>query len=300
MRGLVNIKVTPEVAKFLKELSFEMKEQDNRWTREPYGYLYNYKKERLIPDTFDGEDYVYYDSDGEGGCIEESEVKEQYEGLLSDDPEEAKEYESFEDYLGKFEKINRMFEDEFYHGGQTGQFFLTEKASREHIRVNKHHLPNSVSDYVVHCYRNPEMEQLQSFLRGISHRETFSESGVGDYIYYLAKNEDKYIIKKAKIKAILDSPIPEYKRFRINVKKDDSDHLTDIYISNYYLDCQILANRSDYFQIEIDKLKKSIKFGINEVGGEIETIVKCSMTDSIISCDYEYIEKLQFQLNYKR
>ena len=41
--------------------------------------------------------------------------------------------------------------------------FLTEKACEEHIRINKHNLRQPQS-YLSHAFRNPELEQVLSFI----------------------------------------------------------------------------------------------------------------------------------------
>ena len=45
--------------------------------------------------------------------------------------------------------------------------FFTEKAAREHIRINGHNL-NEPRTYVNHAYRNPEMELIIKFLRSLT------------------------------------------------------------------------------------------------------------------------------------
>ena len=46
-------------------------------------------------------------------------------------------------------------------------FFLTEKAYNEHIRINRHNLRNPKS-YGVHCYRNEEMKTLYEIIHKLS------------------------------------------------------------------------------------------------------------------------------------
>lgn len=50
---------------------------------------------------------------------------------------------------------------------QTKNAFLTEKACKEHIKLNKHHY-NEPADYLMHAFRNPELEKLMEFICGIT------------------------------------------------------------------------------------------------------------------------------------
>ena len=79
-----------------------------------------------------------------------------------------------EDYLGLTDyDISDYLEDKEWNKYDVQEdnvyenMFFTEKACEEHIRINKHNMVKPQS-YVQHAYRNPELELIVKFLKGLT------------------------------------------------------------------------------------------------------------------------------------
>lgn len=160
--------LTIEQIDFIKNLSHEMKTQDNRSTATPYSY-------RVQQDVqvFDSDENFYCDKVG---------IK--IDGENFDNIEDAIEYydedgelsiigiEDLEEYLNKedihYNTYSWEYEERLSIGLQGGtNSFLTEDACKSYIESNKHNLNNPKS-YVVHEYRNPEMEKLYEVIHKLA------------------------------------------------------------------------------------------------------------------------------------
>lgn len=65
------------------------------------------------------------------------------------------------------EEISNIEEFEMGHHWETDQAFFTAEGVKRHIEINGHNLREH-RDYVVHCFRNPEMRELFAALRAVS------------------------------------------------------------------------------------------------------------------------------------
>lgn len=164
---------TQEEKDFIKNLSKEMIEQDNRATAAPYSYRvqqdvrvygeddrYVNRGVRIEDEHYDNlEDALEYvlnwmrdEDEGEGVAeISEDEMKDWLDNQGSD-----------------WSYYSWGIEHRLCHGYQGGtNAFWTEKACEAYIESNRHNLSNPIS-YVVNEYRNPEMEKLQAIVHKLA------------------------------------------------------------------------------------------------------------------------------------
>jgi hypothetical protein len=153
------IEITDEVYDGLMAISREMNTQDHRSTAMPYVFKVMQKEQIAVPEGQGTEawfmDGSLLDTDGE---IEEAvnDYKE-WDGLTTEYHQlDQNEIEDIMQSAG-YRKVNYDYKDSFENA------FFTEKACKEHIRLNKHNL-NTPVDYLVHAKRNPEMELVSKFL----------------------------------------------------------------------------------------------------------------------------------------
>jgi hypothetical protein len=166
---------------FIKNLSHEMKTQDTRCTAQPYALVIREDVTRLVPDGYGGELACYWDETEY--CEWDdfiTDLKEYYEYgeqsfsdcNIKDELEEIFEMNSFDDLRnsyaeGKIEANiqNIVTEKEIKEYGVN--FFLTEKAYHEHIRINGHNL-NNPDSCGIHLGRNKEMEDLINIIHKLA------------------------------------------------------------------------------------------------------------------------------------
>ena len=138
------ITISDETYDFLKQLSKDMKEQDNRYTPSPYFYVIRGEKKLVAPEGFGDEEW--YSSEAERSFKTEEEMKEYCQ-------ENEEDFETFKD-------------DCTVYGSQIvpehHNFFLTEKGAKKHMELNGHNYRHyeKVYDYVDFAFRNPEVESL--------------------------------------------------------------------------------------------------------------------------------------------
>ena len=152
----MKIEISEESYQFLKDLIHEIDTQDNRATANPILYTIHEKVER---DRATGRGTVKY-YDGEESIIDEDEVWE----LAKD---HGLEDEPFEDILEQLKLEPLDIETTWEVSSFNTNVFLTEKACRQHIRINGHNL-NEPKIHVSHAFRNPEMEDLFKAIREIA------------------------------------------------------------------------------------------------------------------------------------
>lgn len=156
----MNIEIKQETYDFLKNIMHEIETQDNRSTRLPILYVIK----ETIREYGIEEDYrtdgFEWEKDGESYTwdeIEDEINKEQQYNFMFDissiDEDNVKEY--------GFEKV-------FYRNVErySDNFFFTEKAAKEHIRINGHNLTKP-QDYVIHAFRNDEIESVIEAIKEI-------------------------------------------------------------------------------------------------------------------------------------
>jgi hypothetical protein len=150
----MKIDLTEETVSFLKELAKEIKSQNNRGTASPYFYVVRNEDEIAIPAESTDEKKYYHHEWCESYTKEEliDAVRECHydDTLLSDEFD-------FDDYVRKHCSeygVGYKYVDE--------NTFLTEKAYKEHMKLNGHNYRNykNTYSYLKHASINPEMEKL--------------------------------------------------------------------------------------------------------------------------------------------
>lgn len=157
------IEVTDEMYSFLKELSQEIKTQDNRGTASPYFYQVQEDEVIGVPDGCGEVAWVSDDT-----IIKtDDEIKQavfEWKDWTLGDGEDEKKYKE----LDRFD-IDDIMEENYRKVDVSvrhtySNCFLTFKAYEEHVRRNGHNLSNPKS-FLFHAYRNAEMEMLFKFLK---------------------------------------------------------------------------------------------------------------------------------------
>jgi len=161
------IKVNDEMYEFLMNLSEELNTQNHRCTAMPYFFQIQTKEEVAAAEGC-GIEAWYYD----GSKIETDEdIREtifEYKEWDNDSKEDNELYNNLDggeieellEDMG-FYKINYELSDKYENA------FLTEKACREHIRLNDYHYREPI-DYLSFAFRNPELEMVLQFLCELS------------------------------------------------------------------------------------------------------------------------------------
>lgn len=164
------LELSDEMYDFLMELSKELNTQDHRGTAMPYVFQIE-TKEQVVAAEGCGTEAWFYD----GSQIETAEqIKEaifDYKGWDIEDENDIKNYELLDEWSREeilkaagWYKGNYQYEEKYQNA------FLTEKACKEHIRLNHYHYHQPV-DYLTHCFRNPELETLIKFLCQLTNGE---------------------------------------------------------------------------------------------------------------------------------
>ncbi len=142
-----------EAIVWIKDFLSRIETQDNRGTASPLLYLLQRKIEYVAhPEYHHQTETIFYHPEMEGrNCETLDEAKQWlveygYEGEKLD-----KEIENIEEF-------------QMGHYWETDQAFLTEHGLNRHKELNGHNLRKH-RDYVVHCFRNPEMKELFEVLR---------------------------------------------------------------------------------------------------------------------------------------
>lgn len=165
------IEVTVEMYEFLMGLQHELLTQDNRATRKPYFYMVQETIEVAVPEGCGDEVWA---CDGEIHLRNAEDIKEAVF--------EWKEWDiTNEDDCTRFNKlsdweIDSILEENYRKcyvsiAYRYSNSFLTEKACREHIDINRHNL-TSPRTYLDYAFRNTEMENLVKLLEGIKFNES--------------------------------------------------------------------------------------------------------------------------------
>ena len=151
------IEVSDEMHEFLMNLSKELNTQDHRSTAMPYFFQIQ-TQERVPTAEGCGEEAWIYD----GSMIEtEEEITEtiaEYKGISVEKAKSLPLYqrETILEEAG-YRKVNYEMQEKYQNA------FLTSKACDDHIQANRHHYKSPVN-YLMHAFRNPEMENLLKFL----------------------------------------------------------------------------------------------------------------------------------------
>lgn len=161
------IKVSDEIYDFLISTSKEINSQDNRITAEPYFYQIREEKEIATGEGMGEEVWVM---DGEIHLRTEQDIKEAVFEWKEWDLENKLHQKKYSE-LGGWE-IDEILEENYRKVHVSVDYtysncFLTEKAARQHIKINGHNLKSPV-DYLIHAYRNHEMINIFKFLKGLT------------------------------------------------------------------------------------------------------------------------------------
>jgi len=166
---------------FIKNLSHEMKTQDNMDTAQPFAFLLTTEQKEYRPDGIaeDNFDIIY---DGEAYSLEDfaDNILQHIEDYEIDNVDRLREelknsncIETVELWLIKYELSDEfVFEILNYELVQdctkhNTNFFLTKKAYDEHIRLNGHNLNNPKLNGKC-LSRNPEMEKLYEIIHKLA------------------------------------------------------------------------------------------------------------------------------------
>ena len=164
----LDMNLTKEEIAFIKELSHEMKTQDNRGTAQPYCLMLQEEVERPVPDDM-GSNVLIRWNDESYYNHSFKELKEEMLEYYENNSEILASVKKSDSFLNLIRNMRfRLSSPDFYtvdyntdHEvvSNSANFFLTEKAYNEHIKANKHNLKNPRS-YGIHLFRNWEMEEL--------------------------------------------------------------------------------------------------------------------------------------------
>jgi hypothetical protein len=156
----MKVELKQETYDFIKNLVHEIETQDNRSTRLPILYVIKETiREYGIEEDYgaDGFEWVKDSETYTWDEIEDEINKEQQYNFMFDissiDEDDVKEY--------GFEKV-------FYRNVErySDNFFFTQKAAKEHLRINGHNLTKP-QDYVIHAFRNDEIESVIEAMKEI-------------------------------------------------------------------------------------------------------------------------------------
>lgn len=141
---------------WIKDFLNNIDSQDNRSTAKPILFLLQRKQEYVAHPEFNHQtETIYHHHEMENGSCKSFDEAKQW---LIDYGYEGERLEK---------EIENIEEFQMGHHWDTEQAFLTESGLKKHYELNGHNLRNH-RDYVVHCFRNPEMSELFEALRALS------------------------------------------------------------------------------------------------------------------------------------
>jgi len=154
------IKISDDIYEQLIQISKELNSQNNRSTAMPYFFQIQTNERIAVPYGCGNEAW-----NNDGSLIEsDEEIKEAIYNYKDWDKENDSDYELLNDYEREeiltdagWSKVNYNYEHKYQNA------FFTEKACKEHIKLNHYHYHEPV-DYLSHAFRNPEMELIMKFL----------------------------------------------------------------------------------------------------------------------------------------
>lgn len=165
------IEVTDEVYDKLMELSKEIVQQDHRYTRMPYMFQVQ-TKEKVWDSGLNGDTLMLVREDGTGEIGEwtEETVRNYCTEHGCELPENIGELKYFPvDDFDKWLSQNNLIVSSYSIEYKLQNAFFTAKGCKEHIERNHYHY-NSPTDFLSHCFRNPEMELVYTFLCGLQQK----------------------------------------------------------------------------------------------------------------------------------
>lgn len=153
------IQVTDKMYDFLMNLSHELNTQYHKGTAMPYFFQVQTTHRIAVPKGCGNEAWHY---DGTFLETDEEVIDFIYSYNAEDLSKKKIQAMSSHQRAQYLKKIGfRVVKYDYEHRLENA--FLTEKACEEHIRINKHNLRQPQS-YLSHAFRNPELEQVLSFI----------------------------------------------------------------------------------------------------------------------------------------
>ncbi len=186
--AIIDNGLSQEQIDFVKNLSHEMKTQDNRSTANPYALVIG-QKERQVTDYENASEKAVHWSECNYNSYEEFiEALEEYywednESHPVLDYIKENDIEDIDDLRISEYDINKLIDDpisvygyvtvdDFSSNAYGGNFFLTDKSAKQYVQSNRHNLREPFT-YGIHLYRNREMEKLYEVIHKIA--EVFDE-----------------------------------------------------------------------------------------------------------------------------
>lgn len=177
--------MTKEHKDFIINLSTEMKTQNNRGTAQPFALTLTEEHTSLVPEGY-GDDVEAYWNESRYDNIEDlrTDLEEYYfdneSSTVKQCMETVYDYNSLNELKDTFEadilEINIQYiETKDIIPTMNTNFFLTEKAYHEHIRVNGHNL-NKPKSWGIHLFRNEEMSKLYEVIHSLAEELKEKES----------------------------------------------------------------------------------------------------------------------------
>lgn len=152
----MKVELKQETYDFIKNLVHEIETQDNRSTRLPILYvIIETAREYGIEEDYGADGFEW---------IKDSETYtwEQVVDFVCEKLQLAP------DEIGEIDAKDVGFKKVFYRNVErySDNFFFTEKAAKEHLRINGHNLTKP-QDYVIHAFRNDEIESVIEAMKEI-------------------------------------------------------------------------------------------------------------------------------------
>jgi hypothetical protein len=151
----MKVEIKEETYRFLKNLAFEMGNQDNRATANPRYYSIEEDEEICGLDPGYTDEWAWRDDDGNMYNTDEAIglAKEVY----YDGNEDAYNADVQLYSIAEIVKNAGLERVGIGHREKYSNVFFTEKGIRRHIEANHYHYKNP-RDFLFHAFRNPEME----------------------------------------------------------------------------------------------------------------------------------------------
>lgn len=157
------IEVSDEMYEKLIEMSNEMNNQSHRGTAMPCFFQIQTKEQVSVPEGC-GTHAWHYD----GTTIESDEEIIDAIFEFKDEQVSKEEIKDYPDYKKSELMEEAGWRSVYYDFNEVYQnAFFTEKACKEHIRLNSYHYHEPV-DYLSYATRNPELELIQKFILGLT------------------------------------------------------------------------------------------------------------------------------------
>lgn len=164
------IEVTDDELAFLRKTAKDLGEQNNQCTADPYYYVVRiWHNQVMAPGHGDKE--VRHDCEA-GDSFETLEEYVAY--LKKSGAADPVRYDDEDKPIYDEEAIKELWDDlpqySIRHAPEHINVFLTEKAYEDHMRLNAHNYRHSVDKvgyYVMHAFRNPQMDALVRLIKRV-------------------------------------------------------------------------------------------------------------------------------------